>query len=127
MLFGTFLALFFEPSLFLLDVVPTLVIAFLATCLVASSNYVLNEVLDAPLHPYTLGLIGSVPSRNSRGKRLMQIPGMTPSLLLLPAGCPFQARCSRASAACVEEPEEREIRPGHLVRCHHPHLAEVPA
>ena len=54
MLFGTILAFFFEPSLFRLDVVPTLVIAFLATCLVASSNYVLNEVLDAPFdrkHP----------------------------------------------------------------------------
>ena len=48
MLLGIFLALFFEPSLFRLDVVPTLVVAFLATCLVASSNYVLNEVLDAP-------------------------------------------------------------------------------
>jgi 4-hydroxybenzoate polyprenyltransferase len=48
MLFGSLLAVFFEPSLFRLDVVPTLLIAFLATCLVASSNYVLNEVLDAP-------------------------------------------------------------------------------
>jgi 4-hydroxybenzoate polyprenyltransferase len=48
MLFGTFLALFLEPSLFRLDVVPPLAIAFLATCIVASSNYVLNEVLDAP-------------------------------------------------------------------------------
>jgi len=54
MLFGAILAFFFEPSLFRLDVVPSLVIAFLATCLVASSNYVLNEVLDAPFdrkHP----------------------------------------------------------------------------
>jgi 4-hydroxybenzoate polyprenyltransferase len=54
MLFGSFLALFFEPSLLRLGVLPTLAIAFLATCLVASSNYVLNEVLDAPFdrkHP----------------------------------------------------------------------------
>jgi 4-hydroxybenzoate polyprenyltransferase len=48
MLFGTFLAVFVEPSLFRLDVLPTLALAFLATCIVASSNYVLNEVLDAP-------------------------------------------------------------------------------
>jgi 4-hydroxybenzoate polyprenyltransferase len=48
MLVGTFLALFLEPSLFRLDLVPPLAIAFLATCIVASSNYVLNEVLDAP-------------------------------------------------------------------------------
>jgi 4-hydroxybenzoate polyprenyltransferase len=54
MLFGSFLALFFEPSLFRLGALATLAVAFLATCLVASSNYVLNEVLDAPFdrkHP----------------------------------------------------------------------------
>ena len=54
MLFGSFLALFFEPSLFRLGALPTMAVAFLATCLVASSNYVLNEVLDAPFdrkHP----------------------------------------------------------------------------
>jgi decaprenyl-phosphate phosphoribosyltransferase len=54
MLLGTFLALFVEPSLFRLDVLPPLALAFLATCIVASSNYVLNEVLDAPFdraHP----------------------------------------------------------------------------
>jgi 4-hydroxybenzoate polyprenyltransferase len=48
MLFGIILAVFVEPSLLRLDVLPTLVLAFLATCIVASSNYVLNEVLDAP-------------------------------------------------------------------------------
>jgi len=54
MLFGAILAFFFEPSLFRLEAAPALAIAFLATCLVASSNYVLNEVLDAPFdrkHP----------------------------------------------------------------------------
>jgi 4-hydroxybenzoate polyprenyltransferase len=54
MLFGALLAVFVEPSLFRLDVLPTLLLAFLATCIVASSNYVLNEVLDAPFdrkHP----------------------------------------------------------------------------
>ena len=54
MLFGTLLAVFVEPSLFRLEVLPTLLLAFLATCIVASSNYVLNEVLDAPFdrkHP----------------------------------------------------------------------------
>jgi len=54
MLFGSLLALFFEPSFFRLGVFPMLAVAFLATCLVASSNYVLNEVLDAPFdreHP----------------------------------------------------------------------------
>ncbi len=54
MLFGTILAVFVEPELFRLDVLPTLLLAFFATCIVASSNYVLNEVLDAPFdrkHP----------------------------------------------------------------------------
>ena len=46
-----------------------------------------DAVLDTPLHPYTKGLIGSVPSANSRGQPLAQIPGMTPSMLNLPEGC----------------------------------------
>mgnify|MGYP002651176648 CR=1 FL=1 len=59
-----------------------------------------DDVLDRPQHPYTVGLIDSLPSNNQRGQRLRQIPGMTPNLLNLPAGCAFAARCPRASAAC---------------------------
>jgi peptide/nickel transport system ATP-binding protein len=81
-----------------------------------------GEVLDKPLHPYTHGLIGSVPSRNKRGEELRQIPGMTPSLLNLPPGCAFRARCPRASEACLAEPVMAEILPGREVRCIHPHL-----
>jgi peptide/nickel transport system ATP-binding protein len=81
-----------------------------------------SEVLDKPLHPYTHGLIGSVPSRNKRGEALRQIPGMTPSLLNLPPGCAFRARCPRASEACLAEPVMAEILPGRDVRCIHPHL-----
>ena len=55
-------------------------------------------VLDRPMHPYTHGLIGSVPSRNRRGSRLRQIPGMTPSLLNLPVGCAFRTADHRAGA-----------------------------
>ena len=83
---------------------------------------VVGEVLDKPLHPYTHGLIGSVPSRNKRGEALRQIPGMTPSLLNLPKGCAFRARCPRASEACLAEPVMAEILPGRDVRCIHPHL-----
>ena len=80
-----------------------------------------EEVLAAPAHPYTRGLLDSVPSNNERGQRLKQIPGMTPSLLELPPGCPFRERCSRADALCSEDPLERPIGgPGQSVRCHHP-------
>jgi peptide/nickel transport system ATP-binding protein len=86
-----------------------------------------TQVLDAPLHPYTLGLIGSVPSRNRRGEPLRQIPGMTPSLLNLPAGCAFRSRCPRAEPRCAEPPPMAEYRPGQHARCIHPHQEAVAA
>ncbi len=86
-----------------------------------------GQVLDAPLHPYTVGLIGSVPSRNRRGEPLRQIPGMTPSLLKLPAGCAFRTRCERADEACLAEPDLFPLREGQRARCFHPHLEEARA
>jgi peptide/nickel transport system ATP-binding protein len=81
-----------------------------------------DAVLDRALHPYTHGLIGSVPSRNRRGAPLQQIPGMTPSLLALPNGCAFRTRCARADVACRVEPDLVELRPGQRARCFHPHV-----
>jgi peptide/nickel transport system ATP-binding protein len=78
-----------------------------------------DEVLDTPLHPYTQGLIGSVPSRNRRGAPLAQIPGMTPALVNLPPGCAFRNRCARAGAACLQDPL-LERHAGRLVRCFYP-------
>jgi peptide/nickel transport system ATP-binding protein len=86
-----------------------------------------DAVLDSPLHPYTRGLIGSLPSRNVRGQKLAQIPGMTPSLLGLPPGCAFRTRCPRADAACLVEPALASPHPGRAVRCVHPHLVDVVA
>ena len=81
-------------------------------------------VIEAPRHPYTAGLIGSVPGAHTntgqRGKRLFQIPGMTPPLLNLPPGCRFKTRCSRADAACEAIPDLLPLAPGHDVRCWHP-------
>jgi peptide/nickel transport system ATP-binding protein len=83
------------------------------------------QVIETPLHPYTRGLIDSVPSRNRRGEPLRQILGMAPSILDLPAGCAFRPRCPRANGACLTPPLEVEHRPGRLARCFHPHLAEL--
>ncbi len=79
-----------------------------------------EDVLDRPMHPYTSGLIGSVPSRNKRGTRLRQIPGMTPSLIDLPEGCAFRTRCPRADAACARDPDSTAPAPGRALRCFHP-------
>ena len=86
-----------------------------------------DDVLDRPAHPYTDGLLRSVPSANPRGRPLRQIPGMTPSLLNLPSGCAFRLRCERADGACVETPEITVPVPGRRVRCFHPLLSAVPA
>jgi peptide/nickel transport system ATP-binding protein len=83
-----------------------------------------NEVLDRPLHPYTVGLIGSVPSRNRRGKPLYQIPGMAPSLLNVPSGCVFRERCTREDEDCLNPPEVSVPFPGHQVYCFHPYTGE---
>ncbi len=77
------------------------------------------QVLEAPRHPYTHGLIGSAPSRNRRGAPLRAIAGMTPSLLALAPGCAFRERCAQAQADCAQDPAMRSVdaRP---VRCWHP-------
>jgi oligopeptide/dipeptide ABC transporter ATP-binding protein len=81
-----------------------------------------RELYRRPLHPYTHGLIGSIPSRNRRGEKLRQIPGTTPSLLSLPPGCAFRTRCPRADAVCEQEPEPSQPVPGQTTRCFHPLL-----
>jgi peptide/nickel transport system ATP-binding protein len=81
------------------------------------------DVLSQPRHPYTQGLLDSVPSRSVRGARLKQIPGMPPSVQDLPEGCAFRERCSRASEICATMPAmlpAGNARVGRAVRCHHP-------
>ena len=80
-----------------------------------------DDVLDHSLHPYTHGLIGSVPSRNRRGVPLQQIPGMTPSLLNLPPGCAFSERCPRVVELCSTAPEVSQPEGSRrMIRCHSP-------
>lgn len=78
-----------------------------------------EAVISHPMHPYTHGLIASIPTPASRGKPLVPIPGMTPSLLNLPQGCAFRGRCPRATDACLAEPPPVEVRPAQWVRCWH--------
>lgn len=62
-----------------------------------------DELLDKPVHPYTSGLIGSVPGNSRRGKELRQIPGMPPNMLKLPEGCAFSPRCPKVGPGCERE------------------------
>jgi peptide/nickel transport system ATP-binding protein len=78
-----------------------------------------EQVLEHPLHPYSHALVESAPSRNPRGQPLRQIPGMTPALARLPAGCAFRERCSRPSAACLQAPALSTLGT-RSVRCFHP-------
>lgn len=80
----------------------------------------IDSVLDQPQHPYTYGLIGSVPSRNRRGSKLYQIPGMTPSLLNLEPGCAFKNRCDRVTDQCHETPPLSMPDAARSLRCFNP-------
>jgi peptide/nickel transport system ATP-binding protein len=77
------------------------------------------EVLRRPRHPYTQGLIDSLPSRAPPGCDLVQIPGATPSLTALPSGCAFKARCRYATSACDTPPAET-FENDRIWRCYHP-------
>ena len=81
-----------------------------------------NTLFDQPLHPYTQGLIGSIPILGEIKERLDVIPGSVPNLVNLPPGCRFAPRCQArfkyGCTICAEvKPELEEVRPGHLVRC----------
>ncbi len=86
-------------------------------------NSTVNEIFANPLHPYTKGLIDSLPAGcgndgNDRQKHLKTIPGSVPSLYNLAVGCRFQDRCSWAESICAEqEPNLMEIKSGHFAAC----------
>ena len=81
-----------------------------------------NSLFDQPLHPYTQGLIGSIPVLGQIKERLDVIPGSVPNLINLPIGCRFAPRCQARFKyglnICTEiKPELDEVKPGHFVRC----------
>ena len=82
-----------------------------------------HDVLERPLHPYTRGLVQSLPARNPRGMPLHQIDGSTPPLFALPSGCAFRERCRAAGSECELEPPARQIHRS-TVRCWYPFTAQ---
>lgn len=81
-----------------------------------------NSLFDEPLHPYTQGLIGSIPVLGELKEKLDVIPGSVPNLVNLPPGCRFAPRCQArvkySLTICTEtKPELEEVRPGHKARC----------
>ena len=76
-------------------------------------------VLRSPRHPYTRGLLDSLPARAVPGEELAQIPGTTPSLLRLPAGCAFASRCAHAQSDCLTAPPPVTEFDGRTYRCFH--------
>ena len=79
-----------------------------------------RELFKTPLHPYTRGLLASLPTvEGDKHQRLRTIPGNVPGILDLPVGCKFVTRCTERIEKCaLIEPELLEITPGHWVRCH---------
>jgi oligopeptide/dipeptide ABC transporter ATP-binding protein len=99
--------------------VATRVVVMYAGRVVEESD--VHEIFKDPLHPYTWGLLGSVPRIDKgRPERLPTIQGSPPSLLHPPSGCHFKTRCPHRFAACDTEPELRALEPqsAHRDRCH---------
>lgn len=79
-----------------------------------------DAIFYRPLHPYTLGLIRSVPRLNKEQDELISIPGEPPNLINPPSGCKFHPRCAFATEKCrVERPVLVEYEPGHRAACWH--------
>jgi peptide/nickel transport system ATP-binding protein len=77
-----------------------------------------REIFKSPRHPYTIALINSVPLLDRKDKHLYSIEGQPPSLLNLPPGCRFAARCSVAKDVCLQqEPPEVRVGSDHTVSC----------
>jgi peptide/nickel transport system ATP-binding protein len=76
------------------------------------------RIFADPRHPYTQGLLASLPTMHSRGEELRPIPGVVPDPSQLPGGCAFAPRCAQASLACSKVPSFAAHAPGHWRACH---------
>ncbi len=79
-----------------------------------------DAIFAHPVHPYTRGLMTSLPGEHGARTRLPTIEGMVPSPLDFPSGCRFRTRCPFATDVCASPPPQVDIGPGHVVFCHHP-------
>ena len=77
-------------------------------------------IFDDPQHPYTQGLLRSMPGLTPRGEYLPVIPGRVPELHQLPSGCRFAPRCPNRIERCALHPDLRRVAPGHELRCTNP-------
>lgn len=75
------------------------------------------DILSAPQHPYSIGLINSVPAPGVKRTRLQQIPGEVPDVMRLPPGCSFRPRCPHAMDLCHRDPPMTALKPAHEARC----------
>ncbi len=79
-------------------------------------------IFSRPMHPYTIGLMNSLPGVGEHRERLNAIPGIVPSPLDWPSGCRFRTRCNLAADECaLNQPELKNSESGHLVACHNVH------
>ncbi len=76
-----------------------------------------EDLFSFPQHPYTVGLLGSLPRLDEKRDQLVAITGTVPDMANLPSGCRFRARCPFSVAKCAEMPELMEVSAGHLSRC----------
>jgi peptide/nickel transport system ATP-binding protein len=83
-----------------------------------------RQIIEEPRHPYTKGLMGSIPSMTEKRNRLLQIPGSMPRLAALPSGCTFHPRCASASAICTEQVPTPRAEAGNIVSCWLPNTIE---
>ena len=82
-----------------------------------------NTIFGCPGHPYTAGLLQSIPRLDVKQEKLLVIDGVVPNPLCFPPGCRFSPRCSKATPLCRKEtPELLPCKPQHLIRCHFPEV-----
>ena len=78
-----------------------------------------QEIFEHPLHPYTVGLLNSIPRLDQETRFLTPIVGSVCNMMEAPPGCKFHPRCSQAMDICRHEvPPMRELAPGHYTACH---------